>query len=136
MAIFGIFHKKEPEKGARALPYLLVTEWEPYRLYSDRKSSTNLHIRLKNTSGDPLLSSIVVKLPSQLGFDEIALAREKEIKIGELAPNEEKEFYLPVYKSASADRGEYTVTLTAIAHYRTYDHVINAIRKQSTIEIV
>ena len=34
------------------------------------------------------------------------------------------------------DPGEYTVTLTAMAHYRDYGHVINAVKKRTTLSVV
>jgi len=135
MAFLNIFGRKE-NKEEYKLPYRITTEWIPYKLYANQRSSSTLHVKIKNTTKEPLLTSLAVQLPDNLGFDAIALSRYKLEKIGEIAPDEEKEVDIPVYNSANADRGEYTVTIVATAHYRNYEYVINALRKSSTVQVV
>lgn len=79
---------------------------------------------------------MVAEVPKQLGFDEIGLTKQKEVRLGYLAPEEEKEVRIDVYNSSGADPGDYTVSLTAIAHYRDYGHILNAIRKRAMISVV
>ncbi|MEM0107180.1 MAG: hypothetical protein QXD11_00220 [Candidatus Micrarchaeaceae archaeon] len=135
MDFFSIFRKKE-NKDTYKFPYRITTEWIPYKLYANQRSSSTLHVKIKNTTKDPLLTSLVIQLPDNLGFDTIALSRYKLEKIGEIAPDEEKDINVQVYNSANADKGEYTVTLVATAHYRNYDYVINALRKNSVVQVV
>ena len=137
MGIFNIFGKRDvTEELIKSSPFKLATEWVPYRLYSGKKSSSMLVIRLKNMTREPLLTSVVAELPKQLGFDTMHLASEQERRLGEVAPGEEKELRFDVYPTQSADVGEYTVNLTAIAHYRDYGHVLNAVKKRVTIDVV
>lgn len=137
MGIFNIFGKRDvTEELIKSSPFRLATEWVPYKLYSGKKSSSMLVIRLRNMTKEPLLTSVVAELPKQLGFDTMNLAREQERRLGEVAPNEEKELRFEVYPTANADVGEYTVNLTAIAHYRDYGHVLNAVKKRVTIDVV
>jgi len=137
MAIFNIFGKKDSSSDLmKSLPYKLFYEWVPYKLYSDRKSSSSLFLRVRNLTKDILLTSIVVELPKQLSFDEIGVSKEREVRLGELQPNEEKEARIDVFNGMNADPGDYTVLLTAIAHYRDYGHVINALKKRTTISVV
>ncbi|MCL4403305.1 MAG: hypothetical protein M1500_03910 [Candidatus Marsarchaeota archaeon] len=137
MKIFGPFGKKNvSEDLTKKSPYRIMTEWMPYKLYSGKKSTSSLTIKLKNMTGEALLTSVVAEVPKQLGFDEIGLTKQKEVRLGYLAPEEEKEVRIDVYNSSGADPGDYTVSLTAIAHYRDYGHILNAIRKRAMISVV
>ncbi len=137
MGIFNIFGKRDvTEELTKNAPFKLATEWVPYRLYSGKKSSSLLVVRLKNMTKEPLLTSVVAELPKQLGFDTMHLSGEQERRLGDLAPGEEKELKFEVYPTANADVGEYTVNLTAIAHYRDYGHVLNAVKKRVTVDVV
>ena len=108
----------------------------PYKLYANRSSSASLMVKIKNMTGEVLLTSVVAELPSQLGFDEVGVSKQREIRVGEIAPHDEKEVRFEVFGSVTSDPGEYTILLTAIAHYRDYGHVINAVKKRSTLSVV
>ncbi|MGC8710063.1 MAG: hypothetical protein ACP5RF_00395 [Candidatus Micrarchaeia archaeon] len=137
MKILNLFGKKDvSEEISKQAPYRLITELIPYKLYANRKSSVMLMVKLKNMTSEPLMSSIVVELPKGLSFDEMGLTLQKEIRIGEIASQEEKESRIDIYGGPGTDKGDYTVTLTAFAHYRDYGHVLNAMRKRATIEVV
>ena len=137
MAIFNIFGKKDvSEDITKSIPYRLVTDWVPYKLFSGRKSNVTLRVKLKNMTSEVLLTSLVVELPNKLSFDEIGMSKQREVRIGELAPSEEKEIGLSIYNGTDSDPGEYTVSLAAIAHYRDYGHIINAIKKRTTVQVV
>lgn len=137
MGIFNIFGKKDVASDlAKPSPYKLSTEWIPYKLYSHKKSSAMLIIRLKNQTQEVLLTSVVAELPKTLGFDVINVAKEREARLGNVAPGDEKELRFEVFSGLNSDPGEYTLNLTAIAHYRDYGHVINAVKKRVTVEVV
>lgn len=137
MGIFNLFGKKDAASElTRASPFKLATEWVPYKLYANRKGSCMLIVRLKNMTNETLLTSVVAELPKQLGFEALGLSKERELRVGEVAPEEEKELRFDVYNSAASDPGEYTVNLTAIAHYRDYGHVLNAVKKRVVLEVV
>jgi uncharacterized membrane protein len=124
---------KEPEKP---MPFRIMTEFIPYKLYFNRKGTVSLHIRLKNLTGEPLMSSLIIELPKQLGFGEIGLTKEKEIRLGVLSPNEERESHIEVSGDNVTDKGEYTIAVTALAHYRDYGHILNAVRKRISLNVV
>ncbi|MGC8478635.1 MAG: hypothetical protein ACP5NE_01765 [Candidatus Micrarchaeia archaeon] len=137
MSIFNIFGKKDVGSDLmKSPPYRIVTELVPYHIESNKKSSATLFIKLANLTSEPVLTSIVVETPSQLGFDEMGLSKEKEIRIGNMKPKEEKEIKVEVYGGLSTDKGAYTVSLTAIMHYLDYGHVINAVKKRMIINVV
>ncbi len=117
-------------------PYRILTEFVPYKLYANRRSSSMLSIRLKNLTKETLMSSLVVELPNKLSFDQIGMTRQREIRIGDLAANEEKESRIDVFSDVGTEKGDYTLTITAFAHYRDYGHVLNAIKKRTDIEVV
>ncbi len=137
MGIFDIFGKKDAGSDiTKGVPFLISTELVPYRLYSRRNSSATLIVKVTNVTKDILLTSIVAELPNKLGFDEMAMARQREIRIGEMQPNDQKEIKFNIYGNVGSEAGEYTARLTAIAHYRDYSHVLNAIKKQIQISVV
>lgn len=135
MDIFGVFKKKTDQAGAK-LPYLVMTEWMPYRLYANQKGSASLMVKIKNVTNDTLLSSVSVELPKNLGFDPTSMSKLKEVKLGNIAPNEQKELHFDVYNSVGADKGKYSVDLTVMSHYRDYGHIIDSVKKPSPIEVV
>ena len=137
MAILNLFGKKDSSTDlTKASPYRLTSEWVPYKIYSGRKSSASLYVRIKNITNEVLLTSLVMELPQQLSFDEVGMSKQQEEHLGELKPGDEREARVDVYGGLNADAGEYTVTLTAIAHYRDYGHVINAVKKRTTLSVV
>ncbi len=139
MAILSIFGKEEnkgDEKLINNVPFKLATEWFPYKLYSSRKSYVTLTMKISNITKEPLLTSVTLKLPNQIAFDETGISHEKNFRLGSLEPNEEKELHVNVYNNLKAEPGDYTTILIATAHYKDYDHVINSIRKKELISVV
>lgn len=137
MKLSDLFGKKNvAQELGKVSPFQILTEFVPYKLYSDRKSSVTLSVKLKNLTTEPLMTSVVVKLPKQISFDQMGLNHEKEVRLGDLAANDEKESRIEVYGGPSVEKGEYTMNITAFAHYRDYAHVINAVSKRTSIEVV
>jgi len=136
MISFNIFGKKNSKFNKKGIPYALSLEWVPYKLFSGKKSSSTLFFKIKNVSTEGLLTSVVINLPQKLSFDSIGVMRKKELKVGELKPGEENEQKIDVMNSIDAPKGEYTIQIIATSHYRDYEHVINSIRKNTTIHIV
>jgi len=137
VGIFNIFGKRDASSDlTKNSPYKISTELVPYRLYANKSSTASLIVRVANLTNEILLTSVVAELPNQLGFDEVGVAKQREIRVGELAPHEEKEVRFELFGGLNADPGEYTMILTAIAHYRDYGHVINAVKKRTTVNVV
>ncbi len=137
MGILNLFGKKDVSADlSKRFPYEIRTEFVPYKLKARQKATTSFVIRLKNITGEPLLSSVVVDVPRQLSMDSIGLAKQKELRLGILAPGEEKESRIDVNSGVGTDKGEYTISLTAFAHYRDYGHVLNAMKKSALLEAV
>ncbi|MCL4404821.1 MAG: hypothetical protein M1544_00425 [Candidatus Marsarchaeota archaeon] len=137
MAIFNIFGKKDAASDlTKAIPYRISTELVPYKLYSDRKSQVSLFLKVKNATKEVLLTSVVLELPSQLGFDDMGMQKQKELRLGEVKPGEEREARLDIHNTMNADPGEYTIAITTISHYRDYGHVLNAVKKKTTVNVV
>lgn len=136
MKILDLFGKKDSSgELSRTLPYRIMSEFVPYRLYANRKSSVLLLLRLKNLTAEPVLSSLVVELPKGLSLDETGISTAKELRLGTLAPGDEKESKIEVFGNAGTDRGEYTLAITAFIHYRDYGHVLNAMKKKALLEV-
>ncbi|MGI0141581.1 MAG: hypothetical protein ACREBF_02950 [Candidatus Micrarchaeales archaeon] len=133
----NLFGKKDVTgEVTKPSPFRILTEFVPYKIYANRKSSVTLSVKLKNLTTEPLMSSVVVKLPKQLSFDQMGLNQEKEVRLGDLGTNDEKEARIEIYGGPGVEKGEYTMGITAFAHYRDYAHVLNAVSKRTTIEVV
>lgn len=136
MGLFNLFGKKDVSELTTNSPFKLATVWVPYTLYANRNSSCTLSVKIKNITGEPLLTSIVVELPPSLAFDKMGTSRQREVRVGEMSPDEDKEVGVEVFGGLKSEIGEYTVSVTAIAHYRDYGHVINAVKKRTTLKVV
>lgn len=137
MGIFDLFGKKDVATDLRKqLPYNITTEFVPYKLKSNSRGSSTLIVNLKNTTQEPVTSSVVVEVPDRISLDTTGMAREKEVRLGTMAPNESKEAKVEIFSGAGTDKGEYTITITAFIHYRDYAHVLNAMKKRTVVEAV
>jgi len=135
--ILNLFGKKEvSDEITKRMPYLIITEFVPYKLHANKRSTATLMLRLKNMSSEPLLTSAVIEVPKQISLDETGITKTKEVRLGELAPNEEALSKVDIFSDTGTDAGEYTISVTAMAHYRDYGHVINGMRKRTTISAV
>ena len=137
MGIFDLFGKKDVGTDLRKqLPYNITTEFVPYKLKANSRGSTTLVMSLKNMTESPVTSSVVVEVPERISLDSTGMSKEKEVRLGTLAPNESKEAKVEIFSSAGTDKGEYTLTITAFIHYRDYAHVLNAMKKRTILEAV
>jgi len=134
--IFDLFGKKNAaEELGKELPYRISTEFVPYRLYANKRNSVLMFIKIKNLTSEPTLSSVIVEVPKGISLDETGLSKEKELRLGVLAPNEERQTKVEIFGDAGTDKGEYTLSLTAFVHYRDYGHVLNAVKKKTLLEV-
>ena len=137
MGILNLFGKKDAATDiTKGPPYSVSTELVPYRLYAKKSSSATLVVKVRNLTKDVLLTSVVAETPGNIGFDEMLVSKQREQRIGEMQPGDSKELKFNLYSSMASDAGEYTLGLTTIAHYRDYGHILNAVKKRVTIDIV
>lgn len=137
LALLDIFGKKDARKDLeKKYPFLVTTEWVPYKLYAKKRSSSTLYIRIKNLTKEVVLTSLALELPNKLGFEDMGLAKEREIRLGEIGVDEERELKFNISNSLDADKGEYTLVLAVMAHYRDYGHVMNMVRKRISVQVV
>ncbi len=137
MGIFGLFGKKDVKANlGKALPYSITTAFTPYRLQANTRSNATLAVNIKNLTDEPVMASVVVEVPDKLSLDQTGFAKQKEIRIGVLKPNEERESRVDVNGSVGTDKGEYTIGITAFVHYRDYAHVLNAAKKRTVLQVV
>src|ERR1700685_3034333 len=133
MGILDIFGKKDSAKAVtNGPPYSVATELVPYKLYAKKQSSATLIVKVRNLTKEVLLTSVVVETPGKIGFDEMMVSKQKELRVGDLQPDESKEVKFTLFTSMGSDAGQYTLTLDTIAHYRDYTHVLNSVKKRIT----
>lgn len=134
MGLFDRFGKRNVATDLeRQLPYAMKTEFVPYKLKANGRSSSSLLVSVKNLTREPVMGSVIVEVPQKLNLDEIGMSKQKEVRIGLLAPNEEKRTAIDIYSGPATDKGDYTLSITAFVHYRDYGHVLNSMRKRVTI---
>ncbi|MCL5428124.1 MAG: hypothetical protein M1321_03000 [Candidatus Marsarchaeota archaeon] len=137
MGILDIFGKKDVSNElGKKVPFMIRTEFTPYHLKSRERSTVTLNLGVKNITGEPVLSSAVVELPRQLSFDSIGVSKQKEVRLGTMAKDEEKTASVDIFGGTGTDKGTYTLTITAFIHYRDYGHIINEVRKRVAVEAV
>lgn len=134
MGLFNIFGKKNvSEDLSKKYPFRLSVSFIPYKLNANSKSSVQVQIKIKNLLSEPALTSVVVEVPKQLGLEESCISKEKEIRIGNIAPGEEKEVKCEIWSSNITEKGEYTITISAFVHYLNYGYVITGIKKRALL---
>jgi uncharacterized membrane protein len=132
----NLFGKKNVlDDLGKSMPFMITTEFVPYKLYANQKGSVTLNITLVNLTKEPLMSSIVLELPKQLSFGSLGLEKEKEIRLGVLSPSEHKNNKIEIYSNTSTDKGDYTIFITAFAHYRDYGQVLNSVKKKISLGV-
>lgn len=137
MGIFDLFGKKDVKSDLeKQLPYSIRTEFTPYRIRANVRGSSALKINIRNQTKEPVMGSVVIEVPGRLSLDETGFTKQKELRLGTMAPNEEKEAMVSVFGDSGTDKGEYTLTITAFIHYRDYAHVLNAMKKRAMFEVV
>ncbi len=137
MKLFNLFGKQDvSDELEKPVPFHITTEFVPYRVSANRRGSTTLMLRVRNVTSEPVLTSVVLSVPKQLSVDQTGIIKEKEVRLGTLAPQEEKREKIDVFSDSGTDKGEYTLNLTAYIHYRDYGHVLNAMRKKTTLQSV
>lgn len=137
MGLLDIFGKKDVgEELVRKVPYSMKLKFHPYRLNANKMESVLLFVELKNLKEEVLLTSVIIELPKNLGFDQTALSNAREIRIGEMKSGEEKVVKVEVWGNPRTDPEEYTLKVTAICHYRNYGYLLNAEKKEIVLRAV
>ncbi len=137
MGILDIFGKRNSGSGnAGGVPFMVSTELTPYKMRAKTSSQATLTVKVKNVTKEVLLASVVAESPQNLGFDQMIMNKQKEEKLGEMQPGEQKELRIGIYSSVASDPGEYTMSLTAYSHYRDYTHILNSVKKKIPVELV
>jgi hypothetical protein len=136
MKILDLFGKKDASSEInKTMPYRIIAEFTPYKLYANRRNSVLLMLNVKNLTNEPVLGSVVVELPKLLSLDDAGMSTAKELRLGTISPGEEKAQQVEIHGDAGTDKGEYTLSITAFIHYRDYGHVLNAVKKKAVLEV-
>lgn len=134
MSIFDLFGKKEAPLEGKI--YGLSISLHPMRLTAHKNSITTLSIELSNNFPSSQLTSVVIKLPKTLGFDQSALSNAKEIRLGELNPGDRKTLKVDIWSMQRTQPGDYKLEVYIISHYRNYAYVLNEIKKEFRLRVV
>ncbi|MFH1106416.1 MAG: hypothetical protein V1787_00820 [Candidatus Micrarchaeota archaeon] len=128
MGIFELFGKKKFDAGGAI--FVLDLELHPMRLAAHKNDYVDLEINLQNACEADVLSSVVITLPKELGFEQSALSHQKEIRLSTLRPREVRHLKVQVYGTQRTEPKNYAIHVYAIAHYRDYGYVLNELRKK------
>ncbi|MFQ5406699.1 MAG: hypothetical protein ACE5DI_06105 [Candidatus Micrarchaeia archaeon] len=124
--------------GKREVPrdkpmFSMQCNLHPYRLQSFTSGTVDLDIEVSNKFSKDVLTSIVVRVPKTIGFEQSALSQQREIRLGFLQAGETKKLRVSLYGTQRTKPGDYKVNIYAIAHYRDYSYVLNETKK--TLEL-
>jgi uncharacterized membrane protein len=114
----------------------LSTRCNPIRISLVQKDTMTVTATVKNRSENPQLVSIDFELPGDLGFDEMGVSKSKSARLGEIPPGESAEAIFEVHPTHRARENEYSGRITAFAHYRDYDNVVEKTTLNYTIRVV
>ncbi|MEM2174534.1 MAG: hypothetical protein QXI58_02790 [Candidatus Micrarchaeia archaeon] len=117
------------EKKKSKLPFEI-------RLASHKQDSSTLFIKIKNLQEDSCLTSINLVCEKGIGVDQSCITNSKEVRLGFLKPNEEREVKIPIYSSVTTEPGNYKIVVSAISHYRTYDYVGNEMKVEEIVRVI
>ncbi len=118
------------------IPYDVKIEFSPLRMKKGDERPTQMLINVRNMENEENLTSVVIEIPREMGFDKTGAVSRKEIRIGTLKPNEEKNFQIELFPNYRAEPGTYDVAIKANKHYRGYSHIINTAQKNISLRIV
>jgi uncharacterized membrane protein len=137
LGLLDVFGKKDVSKElTKKAPFGLKLSFHPLRIAKNRGDSVRLTVKVLNRSSEPLLTSIVVRVPKKLGLDPTCLSDTREIRLGELPPGETRELGIDVFGCTKTDEGSYGVDITAFAHYRNYAYVLNSEKASASLRAV
>ncbi|MCX8195114.1 MAG: hypothetical protein N3G22_03360 [Candidatus Micrarchaeota archaeon] len=131
-----LFGKGKEEPTKPGLPFKISTSLRPVRLSARKESSLELLVSIKNVSDSPVLTSVLAEVPKSLGFENVGMAKIKEIRIGELPPSKEKTVSFSICSNFQTPPGTYSVVVTVNQHYRDYSHIQNYAKKSVEIRAV
>lgn len=132
LSIFNFFGKKPTE---HKIAFTLRAELHPYRLVANTSDFVDLEISIANNSSEQILSSLMIKVPKGLGFEQSAISQEKQMHLGVLVAKEVKKLKLRLYGTTRTAKGVYSIHLHVFSHYKDYDHVLNEIRKTMDLRV-
>lgn len=134
MGIFELFGKQTLQQAGT--PFDLDFSIHPLRVTAYKSDYIDVTVTLRNVTDLELLTSLVVKVPKGLGFEQSTLTNERELRFGYLKPDEEKKFRVQIYSSQRTRPGDYPVGLFAISHYRNYGYVLNEVKRSFVLRAV
>ncbi len=118
------------------LPYDMKVTLSPMRLRKGDDKPVRMTILLKNVEQQENLTSVVIDIPSTVGFDRTGFVNRKEIRVGTMAPNEERSFDIDLFSHQKTISGSYVVKVSANKHYRGYSHILGNTSKEITLRVV
>lgn len=130
MGILDSVLKKGPTVGKLVKGvYSLDYKFHPFRLNANKNESVMLNLSIKNESAKNPLTSVIISLPEGLGFDNSAIAKSKEFRIGTMSPGETKTFKVEIFGNYRTSPGNYNLTIECVSNYRDYGYEMEKIKK-------
>ncbi len=117
-------------------PFDMKIEFSPLRLKKGDDRPLQMKIWLKNNEIEDVLTSVVVDIPTAVGFDKTGIVFKKEMRIGKMLPHEEKTFLIDLFSHQKTMPGNYVIKVVANKHYRGFSHIIGNTYKEITLRVV
>jgi uncharacterized membrane protein len=107
----------------------------PYRMVLKRKEPVELRVEVANRSADKKLVSLQIALARAIAFDRGGLENGAVNRLGELQPNEAKEFYFKVYPKQGVKTMSYPIQIRVFEHFNSYDYIARKVVKNLELKV-
>lgn len=113
-----------------------ILRFTPIRMISGQREPVNLNIYLINKFSEPVLVSVIAKVPASFGFDKAIIVSEKRERIGLIEPGEEKIVNFPIYGKFGTRPGKYPVQVRILIHGERYDKIRDEYKFSTELKVI
>lgn len=112
------------------------TRFTPIRMIITQNEPVTLDVTVQNEGKEEELSSILVKLPPGLGFDQSCLSREKRERLDYIKPGESKTAMFRIHPKFNITPGDYEIIVETYTHPERYDKTISKKEHKTKLRVL
>ncbi len=113
-----------------------ILRFTPIRMVSGQREPVNLNIYLINKFSEPVLVSVIAKVPASFGFDKAGIVSEKRERLGVIEPGEEKVVNFPIYGKFGTRPGKYPIQVKVLLHEKRYDKIKDEYKFSTELRVI
>jgi len=113
-----------------------ILRFTPIRMVSGQREPVTLNVYLVNKFSEPVLVSVIARVPASLGFDKAGIVSEKRERVGFIEPGEEKLVSFPIYGKFGTRPGKYPIQVKVLLHEDRYDKIKNEYKFSTELKVI